>query len=400
MKKRNKFKKDFPIFKTNKSLVYLDNAATSQTPKCVTDAMNEYYSTYRANIHRGAYWLSAEATKMYEEARQTVADFLNAKKNEIIFTSGTTQGLNGLAFSLSKNLTKKDNIVLTRMEHHANLIPWQEMRKQYGFEIRFIELNDYQLDLESAKKVIDENTKIVSFVHVSNVLGTINPAREIIKMAKKFNAITIVDAAQSVGHIEVDVKKLDCDYLVFSGHKIGGSTGIGVLYGKEKQLNILDPFLYGGGMINEVTYEKSTWAEVPFKFEAGTPNIAGAIGLAAALKYINKIGVEKIQKNEQELAKYALEKLSKIKELKIIGQDVKRTGVISFVLNGIHEHDIATILDDHDVAVRSGHHCAMPLMKYLGVNGTTRISFWIYNEKKDVDDLIFALKKVLKIFKV
>ncbi|MBP9695458.1 MAG: cysteine desulfurase [Candidatus Magasanikbacteria bacterium] len=403
-------KKTFPIFQNHPQLrqgyagqadfVYLDSASTTQTPQVVLDAMNSYYTNYRANIHRGVYKLSAEATEMYEGARKVLAKFINAQFEEIIFTSGSTEGLNMLAQTLGSTLKKGDNVVLTRMEHHANLIPWQEASKRYGFEIRWIELENYELRIRNQElaKAIDEHTKIVSIVHVSNTLGTINPIEEIIAQAKKVGAITIIDAAQSVAHMPIDVKKLDCDFLVFSGHKMYGPTGIGVVYGKRERLEVLQPYMFGGDMIKEVTFEKATWHDIPWKFEAGTPNIAGAIGLAAAVQFIDSIGFEKIQEHEQELCTYALEELQKIPGLGIIGPQKNRVGVISFTLNSIHSHDIATILDQNNIAVRAGHHCTMPLMQHLGLTGTTRVSFGVYNNMEDVDQLINGIKEVQKIF--
>jgi cysteine desulfurase/selenocysteine lyase len=393
-------KKHFPIFQNHPDLVYLDSASTTQTPQVVLDAMNSYYTNYRANIHRGVYKLSAEATEMYESARKVVAKFINAQFEEIIFTSGSTQGLNMLAGTLGSRLKSGDNVVLTRMEHHANLIPWQEASKRYGFDIRWIELENYELRIRNQElaKAIDEHTKIVSVVHVSNTLGTVNPIENIIAQAKKVGAITIIDAAQSVAHMPIDVKKIDCDFLVFSGHKMYGPTGVGVVYGKRERLETLEPYMFGGDMIKEVTFEKATWHDIPWKFEAGTPNIAGAIGLAAAVQFIGSIGFDKIQENERKLNLYALEELRKISGLEIIGPQENRVGVISFALNSIHSHDIATILDQNNVAVRAGHHCTMPLMQYLGLSGTTRASFGMYNTMEDVDRLMSGIKEVQKIF--
>lgn len=394
-------KKQFPIFENQTDLAYLDNAATAQMPQVVLDATTKYNTEYRANIHRGTYKLSELSSQKYEDARQSIAKFINAEKNEIIFTSGTTQGLNGLANSLGRKLNSSNNIVLTRMEHHANLIPWQMMSKEYGFEIRFIELDqNYALDLESAKKVIDKNTKIVSFVHISNTLGTINSAQEIVGLAKKVGAISIVDGAQSVAHMKIDVKKIDCDFFVFSGHKIGGPTGIGVLYGKMNRLEAMDPFVFGGGMIAEVNYSEAKWDNVPHKFEAGTPNISGAIGLGRAVEFLIEIGMEHIEQYEKKLTDYAIAEFSKIRQLKIIGPEGDRASVISFVIEGIHPHDVATILDRENVAVRAGNHCTEPLMEHLGVNGTTRASFWIYNTTDDIDKLVTGLKKAIELFKV
>ncbi len=395
----------FPIFKNYPKLVYLDNASTTQTPQIVLDAMNEYYSTNRANIHRGIYNLSTEATKKYEEARNKIAKFINAEPEEIIFTSGTTHGLNMLATTLGKKLSHTDNIVLTRLEHHANLVPWQQISQTTGAKLKFIELNeDLQLDEISLEKIIDDNTKIVSFTALSNTLGTKVNVETIVQHAKKVNAITIVDAAQLVSHEQIDVKKLDCDFLVFSGHKMYGPTGIGVLYGKKELLEKLDPFFYGGDMVNEVSYETATWADVPQKFEGGTPNIAGAIGLGAAIDFIQEIGWETIQKNEQELVKYLFSKLPKFvniiasPRLGGVGVGEHHNSIISFTIDGVHPHDIAEILNRHHIAIRAGHHCTMPLMKHLDITGTTRVSLGLYNTKEDIDKLISALEEVKNIF--
>lgn len=394
-------KGDFPIFQNHPQLVYLDNASTTQTPQVVMDAMNAYYSRHRANIHRGVYQLSSEATELYESARKVVANFIGADFEEIVFTSGTTHGLNLLAQTLCRDLKVGDNVVITRMEHHANLIPWQEMARWRGFEIRFVELENYELRIHNQElsKIIDENTKVVSVTHISNTLGTVNPVKEIVAKAKRVGAVTIVDAAQSVAHMPIDVRDIDCDFLVFSGHKLYGPTGIGILYGKRERLEALPPFLFGGDMIREVTFEKATWNDVPWKFESGTPNIAGAIGLAAAIQYVKKIGLKDIGSHEAELTAYALEQLGKISGLQIIGPSTNRIGVISFTIDGIHPHDVASILDNkHHVALRAGHHCTMPLMQYLGIHGTTRISLGFYNTKKDVDTLTCGLTKVRDVF--
>jgi cysteine desulfurase/selenocysteine lyase len=397
-------KTHFPIFKNHPNLVYLDNASTTQTSQIVLDAMNEYYTTNRANIHRGIYNLSTEATKKYEEARNKIAKFINAEPDEIIFTSGTTHGLNLLAYTL--NFSKGDNIVLTRLEHHANLIPWQTVAKCTGAELRFIELTpEHEIDLQSAKKPIDKNTKLVSFTALSNTLGTKVNVEKIVQHAKKVNAITIVDAAQLVSHEPIDVKKIDCDFLVFSGHKMYGPTGIGVLYGKKDLLEKLDPFFYGGDMVNEVSYETATWADAPQKFEGGTPNIAGAIGLGAAVDFIQEIGWETIQKNERELTEYLFSKLPKFvniiasPRLGGVGVGEHHNSIISFTIDRVHPHDIAEILNRYNIAIRAGHHCTMPLMKYLGITGTARISLGMYNTKEDIDKLIEGIKKIKKVFK-
>jgi cysteine desulfurase/selenocysteine lyase len=397
-------KLQFPIFENHPDLVYLDSAASTQTPQVVLDAMDEYYTEYRANIHRGLYDLSARATEKYEEAREKVAAFIGAERDEIIFTSGTTHGLNILARSLCKNLKAGDNIVLTSLEHHANLVPWQEYAREKGIELRFIELNDnYELDINLAKQLIDKNTKVVSFSLVSNVLGTITIANipEIFEYAQSVGAITVVDAAQAMAHMGPDVKVLDCDFLVFSGHKMYGPTGIGVLYGKKERLETLEPFFYGGDMIREVSYEKSTWADIPERFEGGTPNIAGAIGLGAAVDFIQSIGILNIIQHEVPLQEKLFEELNKIGGLKIIGPEFgePRIGVVSFTLEGIHPHDIAEILNRDNVCIRAGHHCAMPLMKKLNLFGTNRISIGVYNTEEDIEKCVAALQKVKTIFK-
>lgn len=394
-------KSQFSIFQNHPNLVYLDSAASTQTPQIVLDAINEYYTNYRSNIHRGLYDLSATATKKYEEARAKVAQFIGANEKEIIFTSGTTHGLNFLASSLGKNLKKGDNIVLTQLEHHANLVPWQMVAKERGVELRFTELQNFEVNMESAKKLIDENTKIVSFSLVSNALGTIAPVQEIVALAKSVGAVTIIDAAQAVAHMSINVKQLDCDFLVFSGHKMYGPTGIGVVYGKKETLETLEPYFYGGDMIREVTFENSTWADIPERFEGGTPNIAGAIGLGVAVDFIDSISFEKIQQHEKELTEKFLFELEKIEGIKIIGSKnvKKRTGVISFTLEGVHPHDVAEILNRDNIAVRVGHHCCMPLMKLLGLPGTARVSIGVYTTESDIEKFIQGIKKVKSIFK-
>ncbi len=393
----NQIKNQFPIFTSHPDLVYVDNAATTQVPQSVIDAVGNFEEISRANVHRGVYALSARATELYEGVRGKVATLINAIPEEIIFTSGTTQGLNLLAQTIGSTLAPGDNVVLTRMEHHANLVPWQQMAKRYGFELRFIDLTP-DFGLQTSALPIDKNTKVVSMVHVSNSLGTINPVKEIFSQAKEVGAITILDAAQSIAHMPIDVQDLGCDALAFSGHKMYGPTGIGVLYLKKKLGEQLPPFLFGGDMIQEVSYESASWNQLPYKFEAGTPNISGAIGLGAAIDFIQSIGFVDIQKHEEELTSDALAELEKIDGVKIIGPYTNRVGVISFVMKGVHPHDIATILDRHGVAIRVGHHCTMPLMRYLGINGTARASFGLYNTKEDVDRLITGVREVKKIF--
>ncbi|OGH80705.1 MAG: hypothetical protein A3I29_01145 [Candidatus Magasanikbacteria bacterium RIFCSPLOWO2_02_FULL_44_11] len=390
--------KNFTLLKTNQSLVYLDNAATTQTCVAALKAMDDYYTKSRANIHRGVYNLSIRATEQYEAARDQVASYINADREEIIFTSGTTHSLNQLAYSLSPRLSHRDNIVLTRLEHHANIVPWQQMAKHYGFTIRYAELNkDGELNANSFQKVINANTKIVSFTLVSNVLGTVAPGQEIIKLAQASKAVTIVDAAQAAAHITLDVKKLNCDFLVFSGHKMYGPTGIGVLYGKKIFLEEhLEPFLFGGEMVQSVSYENATWAELPYKFEAGTPNIAGAIGLGAAVGWIKKAGIKKMATQEEKVISYAFKKLTPL--VKIVGTRKNRIGIISFTIPGIHPHDIAEVLNQNQVCIRTGYHCAEPLHHHLGLNGTARLSIGVYNTTKDIDALVVGIKKVKKLF--
>lgn len=393
-------KKDFPIYKTHPNLVYLDTAASSQTPNVVIDAMDGYYREYRSNVHRGLYPIGNRATEQFEQARQTVAEYLNAAHEEIVFTSGVTQALNMLASGLGRNVWKGSNVVLTRLEHHSNLVPWQQAATQFGFELRFIELtSDGKIDLDSAAAVIDDKTQVVSFAWISNAIGTRAPAAELIALAKKHDAISIVDAAQVAGHEPVDVKALECDFLVFSGHKMYGPTGIGVLYGKKERLDALEPTIHGGEMIEQVSYDDASWAAAPAKFEAGTPNIAGAIGLATAFVYLDHLRWDEIQAHEEDLKKYLLTKLRD--EVEIIGPQLAqdRGGVVSFTIPNIHPHDIAEILGGQNICVRAGHHCAMPLMKQLGISGTTRASLGLYNTRADVDALMAGIQHAKDVFK-
>lgn len=448
----SQIKERFPTLQNNPHLVYLDSGASSLTPQAVIDAMDEYYVKYRSNVHRGLYEISIKATEAYEGARVEIAKFINASPEEIIFTTGTTPGLNALAYTLTPRLTHRDNIVLTRMEHHANLVPWQQMAKHYGFEIRFIglqttdhglqpntidrspltvdrSLSPYTLDLKEARALIDGNTKIVSLVHASNVLGTVNPIEEIIKItrAQAPRAYTIIDAAQSIVHLPTDVKDLDCDFLAFSGHKMYGPTGVGVLYGKKVMLEEhLEPFFFGGDMVADVTYTDAVWNDLPYKFEAGTPNISGAVGLSAAVKFIQEIGWDEIIQHEQSLTNKLINQLTDL-GVNIVGPTrdplptspsaegerpvlpsfakegaggkVSRIGVISFTLPGVHPHDIGEIVNREGVAIRVGHHCAIPLHKMLGLTGTARASLGVYNTEEDINKLIQGIKKVIKIFK-
>lgn len=399
-------KKDFPIFSrkiNDKIITYLDSSSTTQKPVQVLEAQEKFYKEYNANIHRGVYKLSEEATKAYEEAHQKVASLINASAEEVIFTSGTTASINLLAYSLCKTLKPGDEIVLSQLEHHSNLVPWQQLAKQYNLKLNFINIDsECKLDLKHAESIMTDKTKIVSVCHISNAVGTINPIKDICKLAHKHNALFIVDAAQSVPHIPVDVKDLDVDFLAFSGHKMLAPTGIGVLYGKKHLLENLSPFLYGGDMISEVKFEDSTWNELPYKFEAGTPNISGGIALGISADYLKTAGLENVQRHIKEVSEYAVERLSMIKGLTIYGpKDPKdRAGIISFNIEGIHAHDVASLLDREGVCVRGGHHCAMPLMNLLNVQGTVRVSFYLYNTFDDVEVLYNALENAKKVFNV
>ena len=395
-----KLKKDFPIFKTNKNLIYLDSASTTQKPKQVIGAIKKFYENSNANIHRGVYKLSQKATEKYEESKKTVAEFINASPDEIIFTKSTTESINLLSYTIESLIPKgKDEIVLTEMEHHSNLVPWQQLAKRNKMNLKFIKIkNDFTLDIKDARKKITNKTAILSVAHVSNSLGTVNPVKELIEIAKKKNVLTVIDAAQSAPHMKVNVGDLDCDFLAFSGHKMLGPLGIGVLYGKKHLLEELHPFNFGGDMIKSVNLENAEWNKVPEKFEAGTQNIAGAIGLAEAVKYLKKIGIDNIEKWEKELKKYTLNGMKNIKGVKIYNSMKNTLGILSFNFEGIHPHDIASLLDDYGIAIRAGHHCTMPLMKRLGVSGTARVSFYFYNTKEDIDKFIKALKEINEKF--
>ncbi|HDT8285258.1 TPA: cysteine desulfurase [Listeria monocytogenes] len=401
-----KIRADFPILAqeiNEKPLAYLDNAATSQKPKQVIEALTHYYEFDNANVHRGVHTLAARATDAYESARGKVAKFIRAREvAEIIFTRGTTSAINLVVDSYAEaNIEAGDEIVISYLEHHSNLIPWQQLAKRKGAVLKYIELEeDGTISVEQAKKAIGEKTKIVALAHVSNVLGTITPIKEIAAIAHQFGAVILVDGAQAVPHMEVDVVDLDADFYAFSGHKMMAPTGIGALYGKRELLDAMGPTEFGGEMIDFVELYDSTWKELPWKFEAGTPIIGGAIALGAAIDYLAEVGLENIQAHEQALASYAIEEMSKIEGITIYGpKDAsKRCGLVTFNLEGAHPHDIATILDEDGVAIRAGHHCAQPLMKWLDVSSTARASFYIYNTKEEIDALIDGLKLTKEYF--
>lgn len=399
-----KIRKDFPILDqivNDESLVYLDNAATTQKPKAVLEAVNRYYQEDNANVHRGVHTLAERATASYEAARETVRRFINASSTkEVLFTRGTTTGLNWIGRFAEEILEEGDEVLISIMEHHSNILPWQEACRKTGAKLVYAYLKDGGLDLEDFREKLTDRTKFVSITHASNVLGVINPIQELAQLAHEKGAIMVVDGAQSVPHMKIDVQKLDADFFVFSGHKMAGPTGIGVLYGKEHYLNQMSPVEFGGEMIDFVYEQSATWKELPWKFEAGTPNMAGAIGLAAAIDYLEAIGMDAIEHHEQDLIAYVFPKLQAIEGLKIYGsQDLaKRSGVISFNLGNLHPHDLATALDYEGVAVRAGHHCAQPLIQYLEVPATARASFYLYNTKEDCDKLVEALIKTKEFF--
>ena len=396
------FKDEFPILQERK-ISYLDSGATTQKPQCVIDAIESYYKECNANPHRGAYSLSIEATEKYENTREKIAKFINARnREEIIFSKNATESLNLIAYSYGlDNLKKDDEVVLSIMEHHSNLVPWQYVTKKTNSKLKFMYINkEYELSKEEIESKITDKTKVVGITHVSNVLGTINNVKEIIKYAHKKGAIVIVDASQSIPHMKIDVQDLDADFLVFSGHKMFTPLGIGVLYGKKELLNKMPPFLMGGDMIEYVYEQNTTFAPLPNKFEAGTQNVEGVIGLGAAIDYIEKIGYKEIKNVEEAITKYAINELLKLDflELYITPHLENHSSVISFNIKGVHPHDVASILDSNGVCVRSGNHCAQPLLRYLGMDSTCRASFSIYNTKEDVDNLVEALKKAYKMF--
>jgi cysteine desulfurase / selenocysteine lyase len=399
-----KFRKDFPILNMKvrgKNLCYLDNAATTQKPRQVIDSISKYYLEENSNIHRGVHFLSEAATAGYENAREKVRQFINAKSlSEIIFTHGTTEAINLISNSFGSFIKENDEIIISEMEHHSNIVPWQMLCKQKNAKLKIAPINDKgELRLDEFEKLFNEKTKLVSIAYVSNSLGTINPVKKIIQAAHKHGVPVLLDAAQAVNHLPVDVQELDCDFLTFSGHKLYGPTGIGVLYGKEVLLEKLPPFMGGGDMIAKVTFEETTYNQLPFKFEAGTPDIAGAIGLGAAIDYVTSIGLPEIFQYEKELLEYAERKLSEIEELRIIGTAENKCSVISFVLDNIHPHDVGTFLDFEGIAVRTGHHCTQPVMDRFGIPATSRASFGLYNTKEEADILADGIKKVIEVFK-
>ena len=399
----NNIKKDFPLLE-NENITYLDSGATTQKPMQVIKAVEEFYQKYNANPHRGAYSLSVEATEQYENTRTKIAKFINAKhREEIIFSKNATESLNLIAYSYGlDNLKKDDEVVISIMEHHSNLVPWQKMTKQTGSKLNYMYINEnYEITDEEIENKITEKTKIVGITHVSNVLGTINNVKKIIKYAHKKGAVVIVDASQSIPHMKIDVQDLDADFLVFSGHKMLAPLGIGVLYGKREILNKMTPFLMGGDMIEYVYEQDTTFAPLPNKFEAGTQNVEGVIGLGAAIDYIENLGYDKIQEIEHEVISYARQELSKLDYLTLYTtpNEENHSSVISFNIKGVHPHDVASILDSEGVCVRSGNHCAQPLMRFLGIDSTCRASFYIYNTKDDVDKLVKALDKAYGMFK-
>ena len=400
-----KIRADFPILSREvygKPLVYFDNAATSQKPQCVLDKIAEMYTTVNSNVHRGVHFLSQAATDEHEAARKTVQTFINAvSPNEIVFTRGATESINLVASSFCQKFCKEgDEILITAMEHHSNIVPWQLQAEKLGLIVKVAPINSAgELIIDELEKKISSKTKLIAVTHISNVLGTINPIEKIIEIAHSHNVPVLIDAAQSLQHVKVDVQKLDCDFLVFSSHKVYGPTGVGVLYGKEKWLNELPPYQGGGEMISSVSFEKTTFNHLPFKFEAGTPDFVGTAALATALDYISSIGIDNIAQHEDELLKYATEEMLKIEGMRIIGTAKNKSSVISFLVDNIHPYDIGTLLDKMGIAVRTGHHCAEPLMKELGIDGTVRASFAFYNTIEEVDIFLAGLKRIVSMFK-
>lgn len=400
----NNIRSDFPILSRkvyDNPLVYLDNAATTQKPRCVVDKITEMYYTLNSNVHRGVHYLSQEATQAHEGSRKTVQRFINARSaNEIVFTRGATESINLVASSFCSEFCKEgDEILITEMEHHSNIVPWQLQGYMRGLKLQVAPINDDgELIVEEFEKKINPRTKLISIIHISNVLGTINPIKKIIEIAHKHDIPVLVDAAQSIQHTPIDVQELDCDFLVFSSHKVYGPTGIGVLYGKEKWLDKLPPYQGGGEMISSVSFEKTLYNELPFKFEAGTPDFINSSGLAAALDYVSNIGIQNIFEYEDQLLKYATERLQAIEGIRYIGNAKDKSSVISFLIKDIHPYDMGTLLDRMGIAIRTGHHCAEPLMRRLGIEGTMRASFALYNTKEEIDILAKGIERITAMF--
>lgn len=400
----NKIREDFPILGREvygKPLVYLDNAATTQKPRCVVEAITDEYYSVNANVHRGVHFLSQQATELHEASRETVRRFINARStNEIIFTRGTTESINLLASSfVESRMQPGDEVIVSTMEHHSNIVPWQLQAMKHGIVVKVIPMNEKgELLQEEYKKLFSEKTGLVCVAHVSNVLGTVNPVKEMIAEAHARNVPVLVDGAQSVPHMKVDVQELDADFFAFSGHKVYGPTGVGVLYGKEEWLDRLPPYQGGGEMIQTVSFEKTTFNELPFKFEAGTPDYIGTTALAKALDYVSAIGMERIEAHEYELTRYAMQRLKQIEGMRIFGEAERKSGVISFLVGNIHHLDMGTLLDRLGIAVRTGHHCAQPLMLRLGIEGTVRASFGLYNTQEEIDILAAGIERVSRMF--
>ena len=399
-----KIRDEFPVLNQKvheKPLIYFDNAATNHKPVSVINCITDYYSAKNSNIHRGVHTLSQEATLAFEQSRETVRNFINAEKShEIIFTKGTTDSINMVASSFGKKFIHKDDeVIISVMEHHSNIVPWQLICEEKGAKLKVVPIFDNgELDLQIFEKLISERTRIISLTHVSNALGSINPVKKIIEIAHNKNIPVLIDGAQAIAHCKIDIQDLDCDFYCFSGHKIYGPMGTGVLYGKEKWLDAIPPYQGGGEMIKTVSFEKTTYNELPFKFEAGTPNVSGFIGLEAALKYVSNIGMENISIYEDELLQYATQRIMEVESIRIFGNSVNKAAVLSFLIGNIHPFDAGTIIDHYGVAVRTGHHCAQPLMDYFKIQGTIRASFAFYNKKDEIDVLIEALKKVKIMF--
>jgi cysteine desulfurase / selenocysteine lyase len=398
-----KIRANFPILYqrvNGKPLVYLDNAATTQKPRMVIDSITQYYEANNANIHRGVHYLSQLATQKYEDSRETVRRFLNAAEaSEIVFVRGATEGINLIAQTLGRTRVRSgDEVLITAMEHHSNIVPWQILCEEKGAILRVAPMNDAgELVLDEFARLLGTRTKIVAVPHVSNALGTVNPLRQMVELAHRHNAVVVVDGAQAVPHLAVDVRALDCDFYVFSGHKLYGPTGIGVLYGKSGLLNAMPPYQGGGDMILSVTFEKTTYHKIPYKFEAGTPDISGAIALGTAINYVTELGLDRIQTHERDLLRYATESLARIPGIRLIGTAKEKAGVLSFVMDGIHPHDIGTILDQEGIAIRTGHHCAQPVMERFGIPASARASFALYNTREEVDALVRGIDKVHKV---